>query len=81
MGFEQCLKTAMRNANEKSVSDFSGTTERILINRLITQGTGICRVIGEQVLSTEVLENKNPVVQGDCEEGYDDEFDIYGGVS
>ena len=77
MGFEQCLKTAMRNATENSVSDFSGTTERILINRLIKQGTGMCRIIGEEVLSSEVYENANPV----CEEGLDDEFDIYGGLS
>ena len=77
MGFEQCLKTAMRNATENSVSDFSGTTERILINRLIKQGTGLCRIIGEEVLSSEVYENANPV----CEEGLDDEFDIYGGLS
>ena len=77
MGFEQCLKTAMRNATENSVSDFSGTTERILINRLIKQGTGMCKIIGEEVLSREVYENANPV----CEEGLDDEFDIYGGLS
>lgn len=81
MGFEQCLKTAMRNANEKSVSDFSGTTERILINRLIKQGTGICRVIGEEILTNEVFEQEQPQVQGDVEEAYDDEFDIYGGIS
>ncbi len=79
MAFEQCLKTAMRNATEKTVSDFSGTTERILVNHCVQQGTGICKVIGEDVLMNKVQENAGgEEVQQFVEE--DDEFMIYGGL-
>ena len=79
MTFEQCLKTAMRNATEKTVSDFSGTTERILVNHCVQQGTGICKVIGEEVLMNDVHENTGEDFE-QFVEGEDDSFEIYGGL-
>ena len=72
MAFEQCLKTACKNATNKATHGFEGTSERIVVNDFVKQGSGCCsvlEVIGQEVLRQTVVE---------VEEGQDDEVDIYG---
>jgi intein/homing endonuclease len=72
MAFEQCLKTACKNATSKATHGFEGTSERIVVNDFVKQGSGCCSVL--EVIGQEVLRQK--VVE--AEEGQDDEADIYG---
>ena len=74
MAFEQCLKNACKNASTNSTHDFEGTSERIVVNDYVKQGSGSCSLIevaGEEILTNEVVE---------VEENQDDEQDIYGAV-
>lgn len=75
MAFEQTLKTAARNATTESTADFAGTSERIIINEYVKQGTGLCGLveIPQEILSDEVKETETTVFEAE-----DDEEDIYG---
>lgn len=75
MAFEQTLKTAVRNASNNAVADFSGTSERIIVNNFVKQGTGLCGLVEvpQEILADEVKETVL-VAQ-------DDEDDIYGGIA
>ena len=79
MAFEQTLKTAARNATSESTADFSGTSERIIVNDFVQQGTGICSLVEvpQTILSDDVKENDAV----DAFEAEDDEEEIYGGVA
>lgn len=74
MAFEQCLKTACKTADSQGVHAFDGTSERIVINSLVKQGTGTCSIVemDKNILKEMVQENEVEV------EAYDDEEDIYG---
>ena len=76
MAFEQTLKTAAKGATANSTADFAGTSERIIVNNFVQQGTGICGLVEvpQEVLTDHVAENT--AVGG----GEDDEDDIYGGI-
>ena len=76
MAFEQTLKTAAKNATKESVADFAGTSERIIVNDFVQQGTGICGLVEvpQEILRDEVKEAE--IVH----EAVDDEEDIYGTV-
>lgn len=74
MAFEQCLKTACKNASAGSTHDFEGTSERIVINDFVKQGSGSCGLVE---VGTDILTNK--VVE--VEENLHDEEDIYGPVA
>ena len=50
MAFEQTLKTAVRNASNNAVADFSGTSERIIVNNFVKQGTGLGGLVLELLL-------------------------------
>ena len=80
MAFEQTLKTAARNATMESTADFSGTSERIIVNNFVKQGTGICGLveIPQEILADEVKEKETNDWPA---EAVDDEEDIYGGIA
>lgn len=74
MAFEQCLKTACKNATAGSTHDFEGTSERIVVNDFVKQGSGCCGLVE---VRTEILTNK--VVE--VKENLHDEEEIYGPVA
>ena len=76
MAFEQTLKTAARNATNESTSDFSGTSERIIVNHFVKQGTGLCGLVEvpQEILADGVQETAVDMV------AEDDEEDIYGDI-
>ena len=78
MAFEQTLKTAARNATNESTADFEGTSERIIVNDYVKQGTGMCGLveIPQEILSNEVKEADTTAFQAE-----DDEEDIYGCIA
>lgn len=80
MAFEQTLKTAARNATKQSTADFAGTSERIIVNNFVKQGTGICGLVEvpQEILSDEVRETET---NDWTAEAVDDEEDIYGGIA
>jgi hypothetical protein len=80
MAFEQTLKTAARNATMESTADFSGTSERIIVNNFVKQGTGVCGLveIPQEILANEVKETETNDWSA---EAVDDEEDIYGGIA
>ena len=81
MAFEQCLKAACKTADVNGVHGFDGTSERIIVNNMVKQGTGTCSFvkIDTGILQEDVQENyTEPVEPVEPVEGYDDEADIYG---
>lgn len=82
MAFEQCLKTAARNADQRCVCGFDGTSERIIVNDYVRQGTGICATRPDRTMELQaVLERAaEPLPPQYQLGGEDDEMDIYGGL-
>lgn len=85
MAFEQTLKTAAKSATCNKVANFDGTSERIIVNNFVKQGTGVCALveIPQEILSDHVKErctadhDDHSCTEADA---YDDEEDIYGGI-
>lgn len=80
MAFEQTLKTAAKSATCNKVANFDGTSERIIVNNFVKQGTGVCGLveIPQEILSDHLTERYTE--DNSFAEAYDDEEDIYGGL-